>query len=342
MIWSHTRESQKTFAEDVRTTKFTNKGNIMLDIRHFVIKLLPAVAAVASFTVSSVAHSAEQIRIALPTQGYWSTVVATAAQEKGLFEKHGVEAEITVFRSGADGFQALAAGAADLTLNSPTIVAQGQKKGVNAKIVGVGSLSPLGWHLVVKADSPIHTVGELSGKKVGMNSAGSLSDLLGKWAASKADATFELVALGGGGVAPNLLAGNIDATVLYAPITYQMLREGTIRSLVDFSKDMPSAAVDTWVSSDKAMAAKGPGIWGAVNALFEAVALLQKDRDYAIDLIARNGDISKEIATLEYERTIMSLPTRNNLDHALINQYLDFAKSFDPDLPRADLITAVP
>jgi len=314
----------------------------MLDIKHILTKLMPAVAFAAAFTPSIAAHSADQVRIALPTQGYWSTVVATAAQEKDLFEKRGIEAEVTVFRSGADGFQALAADAADLTLNSPTIVAQGQKKGVNAKIVGVGSLSPLGWHLVVKADSPIQKVDELSGRKVGMNSAGSLSDLLGKWAANNANTTFELVALGGGGVAPNLLAGNIDATVLYAPVTYQMLQEGTIRSLVDFSKDMPRAAVDTWVSSDKAMAAKGPTIRGAVDALFEAVSLLQKDRDYAIDLIARNGDISKEIATLEYERTIMSLPVSNNLDHALINQYLDFAKSFDPNLPRADLITAAP
>ncbi|WP_315927583.1 ABC transporter substrate-binding protein [Mesorhizobium sp. SP-1A] len=302
--------------------------------------VMGALAALILASSGGVATAADKVRLALPTKGYWGTVVATAAQEKGLFQKAGVEAEITVFRSGADAFQALAADAADVSLASPTIVAQGLKKGVSTKIVGIACQAPLGWHLVVKADSPIKNVNELSGKKVGMNSAGSLSDLLGKWAASKAGIAYELVPLGGGGVAPNLLAGNIDATVLYAPITYDMLNKGQIRSLLDFSKEMPKAATDTWTASDKALSSNGKAIRNAVSALFDAVGLLQKDRDYAIDLISRNDDVSKDIATFEYERTIMNLPSTNSLDPALINQYLDFAKPFAPDLARADKITA--
>lgn len=301
-----------------------------------------ALAAAMLIASGCSALAADKIRLALPTKGYWGTVVATAAEEKGLFKKAGVEAEITIFRSGADAFQALAADAADISLNSPTIVAQGQKKGVATKIIGIACQAPLGWHLVVKADSPIKKLDELAGKKVGMNSAGSLSDLLGKWAGNKAGIAYELVPLGGGGVAPNLLAGNIDATVLYAPITYDMLNKKQVRSLLDFSKEMPKSATDAWVASEKALSSNRKAVLGTVSALFDAVGLLQKDRGYAIDLIARNDDVSKEVATLEYERTIMNLPAANSLDPVLINQYLDFAKSFDPDLPRADVIALPP
>jgi NitT/TauT family transport system substrate-binding protein len=289
---------------------------------------------------SAAALAQDSVRFAVPTAGYWSTVVANAAHEKGLFEENGVEDEIIVFRSGADAYQALAAGAADIALTTPNVVAKGQMTGVDAKIVGVGSDGPLGWHLVVKADSPIKEVSELAGKKVGMNSAGSLSDLLGRWAAGEAGVEFELVPLGGGGVAPNLMAGNIDATVLYAPVTYELLEAGEVRSLVDFSQAMPKAAVDTWVASGQALAEKGEAINKAITAIFEAVALLQGDKDYAVDLIMRSGDVSEETAVLEYERTIMSLPAQNNLDPALVDQYLSFDAAADPATPKGEELIA--
>ena len=34
---------------------------------------------------------------------------------------------------------------------------------------------------------------------------------------------FTRVPLGGGGLVPNLLTGNIDATVLYSPLTYKVI-----------------------------------------------------------------------------------------------------------------------
>jgi NitT/TauT family transport system substrate-binding protein len=49
---------------------------------------------------------------------------------QGLFAKEGLKAELTVYRGGAEAFEAVAAGAADLTVGSVAIVAGGIKKGV--------------------------------------------------------------------------------------------------------------------------------------------------------------------------------------------------------------------
>ena len=54
------------------------------------------------------------IRIGCPTKTYFPTILATVAKEKGLFEKEGLRPEITVYRGGAETFEAIAAGSADL------------------------------------------------------------------------------------------------------------------------------------------------------------------------------------------------------------------------------------
>ena len=67
--------------------------------------------------------------------------------------------------------------------------------------------------LVVKPDSKISKVEELEGKKVGITSAGSGSDILARWTSAARKVNFTRVPLGGGGLVPNLLSGNIDAMV---------------------------------------------------------------------------------------------------------------------------------
>ena len=36
---------------------------------------------------------------------------------------------------------------------------------------------------------------------------------------------FTSVPLGGGGLVPNLLSGNVDAVVLYSPLSFKMMQE---------------------------------------------------------------------------------------------------------------------
>src|SRR6266508_947174 len=107
----------------------------------------------------------ETVRIGLPTKTYWPTIVCETAVRQKLFEKEGVKAELTIYRGGAECFEALAAGAADLVLNSSSIVAAGLKKGVNARIVANGANGYYGWYLMVREDSKIKDVSELEGKK---------------------------------------------------------------------------------------------------------------------------------------------------------------------------------
>ena len=71
----------------------------------------PAGSLLTSFAI---AQAQETIRIGVPTKTYWPTIIAETALRQKLFDKEGIKAELTIYRSGAEGFEAMAAGAADL------------------------------------------------------------------------------------------------------------------------------------------------------------------------------------------------------------------------------------
>src|SRR5262245_63255322 len=136
-------------------------------------------AGAASLCMPHIARgqTGETVRIGVPTKTYWPTIVCETALRQKLFEKEGIKVELTIYRSGAEGFEAIAAGATDLILNSSSSVAGGLLKGVNVRCVANGANGYYGWYLVVKTDSPIKSLSELAGKKVGITSAGSGSDI---------------------------------------------------------------------------------------------------------------------------------------------------------------------
>lgn len=255
------------------------------------------------------AQGAGTIRIGVPTKTYWPTIICETALRQKLFEKEGIKAEMTIFRSGAEGFEALAAGATDLVLNSSSSVAAGLTKGVNARCVANGANGYYGWYLVVKTDSPIKKVSELAGKKVGITSAGSGTDILALWTVAEQKLDFTRVPLGGGGLVPNLLTGNIDATVLYSPLTYKVIDEKVARPLIDYGAEVPPHSTGSWIASDKFIKDKPEVLQKALNALYGGVAFLSADgnRAAAVKLIAEIDEIPEAIAARELDSNIKKL-----------------------------------
>ena len=232
---------------------------------------LAGVAALLCSLGGTLASAQETIRIGLPTKTYYPTIIAETALRQGLFAKEGIKAELTIYRSGGETFEAGAAGAADLQLNSAALIGAGRKKGVMTKAVAGAALGYYGWYLMVKTDSKITSVAELEGKKVGITAAGSGSDLLALWTMQSKKLKFTNVPLGGGGLVPNMLSGNVDAVVLYSPLSFKMMLEKQGRSLLDFGASVEPHLSGLWIASDKFIAEK-PQVRaeGAQRALWRA------------------------------------------------------------------------
>jgi len=286
------------------------------------------VLATAAILATSAA-SAETIRVGLPTKTFWPTTVAETAVRQKLFEQEGLNAELTIYRSGAETFEGMAAGAADIILDPPALVSAARKRGVMSKIVANATMGNYGWQLMVPAKSTLD-VKDLAGKKIAITAAGSGSDLLALWTMQDREIDFIRVPVGGGGIVPNLLAGNVDAAVVYSPLSFQILKSGEARAILDYATAVPPNLTAGWIVLDKFAETKPAVVQKAVNALYGAVQFMRNNRDVTIRLIADLYEMPAEIAALEYENTILKLETDGDMAgpkvHDAVQLSLDLAK----------------
>jgi NitT/TauT family transport system substrate-binding protein len=296
-------------------------------------------AGAAALAMPSIARAQSQtVRIGVPTKTYYPTIIAETAIRHKLFDKEGIKPELTIYRGGAEGYEALAAGAADVIMNSASSVSAGLKKGVMAKNVAGTALGYYGWHLVVKPDSPIKDASELAGKKIGITSAGSGTDILALWTQADKKIQFTRVPLGGGGLVPNLLSGNIDASVMYSPLSYKLFQEKTARSLIDYGEAIPPHLTGAWIATDKFIKEKPQTLQKTLNALYGAVAFLQDPahKAEAVKLIAEIDEIPENIAVEELEKNILKL----SRDGAIQKDWMSVALDMGRLIGMKDLATA--
>jgi NitT/TauT family transport system substrate-binding protein len=293
--------------------------------RRLVLSLLGA----AVLAAASYAAQAETIRVGLPTKTYWPTTIAETAVRQKLFEKEGITAELTIYRGGAETFEAMAAGAADIILDPPSLVSAGRKKGVLSKLVANAAMGNFGWQLMVPAKSTLE-VKDLGGKKVGITSAGSGSDLLALWTVQDQKVEFTRVPVGGGGLVPNLLSGNVDAAVVYSPLSFQIGKSGEAKTILDYATAVPPNLTAGWIVPDKLAQDKPALVQKALNALYGAVAFMRANRDVTVKLIAELYEMPADIAAAEYDNTIMKVETSGDMSAANVKDAvqlsLDLAK----------------
>ena len=284
---------------------------------------------VAAAIFAGPASAADTIRVGLPTKTYWPTTIAETAVRQKLFEKEGIKAELTIYRSGEETFEGMAAGAADIILDPPSLVSAGRKKGVMSRIVANAAMGNFGWQLMVPAKSTLQ-VKDLNGKKVAITAAGSGSDLLALWTIQDKKIDFTRVPVGGGGLVPNLLAGNVEAAVVYSPLSFQISKSGEAKTILDYATAVPPNLTAGWIVLDKFAEAKPELVQKAVNALYGAVAFMRANRDVTVKLIAELYEMPPEIAALEYDNTIMKLETSGDMGAAnvtaAVQLSLDLAK----------------
>ena len=294
-----------------------------------------ALAAGAMMSLALTAQAADVVRIGVPTKAYWPTILVTAGIEKGIFAKEGLEAEMTIYRGGGETFEAIAAGSADIGNVAAALVAIARTRGVETRLVGNGADEWSGWILGVKADSPIKNARELDGKKVGITSAGSGTDSLALWAQTDAKVTFNRVPVGGGGLVPNLLNGNLDAAVIYSPLSYQEVARGTVRPLIDFATAMPANLTGGWAVREKDIKERPDFVRRTLNAIYGSLQYMLENPEYSINLIATNNELPVEIAKMEFEKTFGRLSrdgkiTRESVDVALAMAKASGAKELAP------------
>ena len=127
-----------------------------------------------NIVASATAFGQEKIRVGVPLFPTVSYPVFIA-QEKGIFEKNGLKAEIIRINSEPTTYQALISGDIDATSGAPTGLVQSNLQG--AAVVSLGSWDNLVSYTVATREK-IDDLSQLKGKKIGINRLGGKSSLI--------------------------------------------------------------------------------------------------------------------------------------------------------------------
>ena len=133
----------------------------------FAMLLTALLAAVVPSAV------AETLRAGTPAGSNFTFLPLRIGITQGAFKKVGLDIEVSDFGGGAKLQQAFVAGAVDIAVSAGTDMAFIAKGAPERAVAAMGSKPVLG--LVVPYDSPLKTVDDLKGKKVGVTTVGSLT-----------------------------------------------------------------------------------------------------------------------------------------------------------------------
>ena len=196
--------------------------------------------ALAVGVLPAQAAAPEQAEIRL---GVGSSILGYApvplANSLGFFQKEGLSVTVENFQAGGSkALQALIGGSVDVVVGSYDHTIQMQAKGKEIVAVFLLNEEP-GVVFSVRQDlaDKVKSIKDLKGKKIGITTPGSSTDMIARYAASRAGLTDRDVAfIGVGSGAPGMVAleaKNVDALLSYDPVATQLIRKGSAKVLFD-------------------------------------------------------------------------------------------------------------
>jgi NitT/TauT family transport system substrate-binding protein len=270
-------------------------------------RLVPLIALVAgvALTAPAAAQAPQTIRMAVVK----ATVLAPAL----LAQKHlpaGWKTEITYFTTPGDMTNALLSDSVDLAYIGLTIAAVARSK--DQPIVVVANQAGKGTAIVARSDSPIKSIPDLRGRKIG-NLPNSIHDILLREELRKANLKLDevtLIRLAPADMPAALQRGDIDAFSGNEPNSTQTVMAGYGR-VVMYPYDNPVGTINVGVlSSERIVKNKADMLraWAQAHAK-------------ATDELARNPDQWADLVTKEwgYDRAA----TRRSMDNIELKWQMD-------------------
>src|SRR6185437_8929606 len=159
---------------------------------------------------------------------------------QGNFAKNGVDVQVVDLGGASKIYQAMIAGSIDMSLAAGTDVPF-IMKGVPETGVGAIAITPALLGIVVPWNSPIHTLADLKGKKIGFSTVGSLTQWVAFAAVHKAGLTpNDITGVTDGSTTPPQIAaletGQVDAQVSAVALGWNLEQQKKGRLLASASE----------------------------------------------------------------------------------------------------------
>lgn len=221
------------------------------------------------------------------------------ALDKGFFKAEGIVVDgIITSAGGGTSLRNMIAGGVPYGEVNPGVVVAAIMQGADLRIISDNVLTVAEFVWAVKPDSPIKTLADIKGKKIGFTNPRSTSQALAQMVAQKAGlqpSDVELVRTGGFGEGYAALGtGMIDIAPIPEPLWAQY--KDKLRPIAFASDILPPLSNVVGVTTANMAAEKGDFIRAVIRARRKAVEFMIANPDEAGDIVAKHYNLSPEVA----------------------------------------------
>ena len=253
------------------------------------------------------AVAAEKLRVVKAVAFAWTFTPLDVGIQAGIFAKHGLDVEASAAAGDAKLQQALTADSADIGIGSGPGMAF-MAKGVPAKAVAVMYGVPKNMAVMVSYDSPIKTVDDLKGKKLGCTTVGSLTHWIGGrinqvkgWGSSG----ITMVPIGGMPPARAAMkTGQIDGYVGALESGYALEEQKEWRVITSATPFVDEFITHVFFAREDLIAKRPQLVQAYLRAWFETIAFMKANKDKTVEISAKVINVSPAVAARAYDEQI--------------------------------------
>jgi ABC-type nitrate/sulfonate/bicarbonate transport system substrate-binding protein len=262
------------------------------------------VGAAAALALVGTAQADDTLRVGKVNPTAFSFVPLDVGIQTGIFAKHGLKIDQTVFAGSAKLHQAISAKGIDIGLGSGPELAFITK---GAPELGVAAMAgpPRLLALVVRKDGDIHSVADLKGKTISVSTVGSLT----QWLVSELQRrqgwptdTIKITPLGAGSAqVAALRAGQIDGASIDLATAYSLEEAGAVRIVLKWGDVVPDFIIHVIYASNDIMNDKPDAVRRFLAGWFETIAYMRAHKTETVAIAQKVMGSSAEISSRVYD-----------------------------------------
>jgi len=269
--------------------------------------LIQAIALAIAAAVAATAAAADAVRVGKAVPFAWTFTPIDVGVETGIFAKHGLELTVTGFAGDARLQQGLVSDSIDLGLGSGPGMGF-LAKGVPAKAVAAMAGAPMNMSIVVPYDSPIKTLDDIKGKKIGVTTVGSLTDwLLKRVVADRGWSPADVTAVTVGGLDSTkaaLKTGQIDGVVIALELGYALEAPKEWRVVSSLAPFAPNFHTHVIYARDALITGKPELVERFLRGWFETIAFMRSDKERTVAITAKVLNLDRSVIGRVYDEQI--------------------------------------
>lgn len=224
------------------------------------------------------------------------------AQQRGIYARNGIDAKISLFNTGAESIPALQGGSIDVLLSIPGIGMVAMERGIDLAAIFQDEVAhkapPDSASVQVLEGSPVKTLADLRGKKIGVGGLSTQNTIAVKMLLDKAGVDLSSVAFSEvpfPAMVNALKAGHVDAVVPVDPFTTQLRLSGGRVLSWNYVEAIPEQPLGVWFTKGSIVKSNPQVIDAFVKSMKEAIDYLHADESRARDEIAAYIKIDRNI-----------------------------------------------